>query len=69
MLDTSVIYPFLFAVVSVAAVGVAIALGLLVNESRANRRRLRRARGIEQTPVVTAQGVARDVNADRTTRS
>ena len=31
MVDTSVIYPFLFAVISVAAIGVAIATALLIS--------------------------------------
>ncbi len=38
MLDTSVIYPFLVAVVSVSVLGIAVAVGLLVRESRTRRR-------------------------------
>jgi len=39
MVDASVIYPFLVAVISVAAIGVAIATALLIAEHRARRSR------------------------------
>ena len=39
MVDTSVIYPFLVAVISVAAIGVAIATALLIAEHRVRRSR------------------------------
>ncbi len=62
MLDTSVIYPFLFAVISVAVIGVAFAAGLLISESRANRRRTQTAAAVDWVSAGTGQNVAWNVN-------
>ena len=66
MLDTSVIYPFLFAVISVAVIGVAFAGGLLISESRASRRRTQTA-PVDWVSAGTGQNVAWNVNTGHRT--
>jgi hypothetical protein len=69
MLDTSVIYPFLFGVLAVAAGGVAVAVGLLLRESGTNRGRRDAAPATEWVPPVPGQAVAWNLGAgDRTPR-